>query len=113
MALYPTPWTIQLRRYLGEVEGPKGTRVKAWADPEPARVYSVAPVTLTEPDEAGRTIVLDTLSVLAPPEVKVSAYDRVEWLEDTYEVEGTPANWTTGPFGFEPGLEITLKKVNG
>lgn len=109
----PTPYEVGIKRHVAGAKDAHGNKSESWLDPEFVRVYSIAPTSSQEPPEAGRGAVITNITVLAPPTVTVDRLDRIVIGEDEYTVEGEVGNWNQGPFGFTPGISITLKRVSG
>lgn len=90
--------------------------IKSWSDPVETEVFgygSRSDYGMSEPNQPNREMVIEGLVVLAPPDVTVSALDRVvvAGYDHEFEVDGEDSDWTKGPFGFMPGRAIALKKV--
>lgn len=117
MKPFPRAHTIGIRRFQQSDELDAGrNRKKSWSDPEPTLVYgygSRSDYGMSEPNQPNRDMVIEGLVVLAPPEVTISALDRVviPGYDHDFEVDGEDSDWTKGPFGFTPGHSIALKKV--
>jgi len=73
-------------------------------------VYGAAPAGSTEKHE-DRVIVDKELFV--PPGFPATAYDLIDLPDGQYQVIGQPADYGDGPFGFQPGSVLHLKKVTG
>lgn len=103
-----------------------GNAVLRFADPVDVRVFGYGPRSADGSAEAfpsGRDVVTVGLSVYGPPfpwapvaggdPVTVTPLDRLEVAGVLYEVDGEVADWTHGPFGFAPGVSVSLKRVEG
>lgn len=86
--------------------------VDAWADPVSVEVYGYGPPNRTPEAEPGGTQVIEGMQILAPV-FAVDPRDQFVVDGDLFEVEGEVANWSHGPFGFQPGMTIQLKRVEG
>lgn len=108
-----TPFTIGVKRYQTGAKDAHGNTLDTWADPISVGVYSIAPATSDEPYENGRESIVTGLTVLAPAGTEIDARDLVVIDNEDYTVEGDIANWNQGPFGWSPGVQINLKRVEG
>ena len=72
-------------------------------------VYGPVPVSSTEPEG----LVIVDRELLVPPDFPVTADDLVDLPDGQYAVIGQPSDYCLGPFGFQPGLVVHLKKVTG
>lgn len=66
-----------------------------------------------EPTEQGRTAVITQPTLYAPPNSDVLAGDRLVVRGRTWDVDGDPADWRSPFTGWEPGMAIKLKAVEG
>ena len=96
----------------GEATDAHGNGVSSFAEEAPFPVYSVAPVTTAEPD-AGRTLVTEKLSVLAPAGSTLDPRDVFVIDGTDYEVDGEIADWTKGPWGWAAGVQFHLRRARG
>lgn len=78
------------------------------------KVYGWSTPSTTEPKLAGHDRVVVDVELLVPPGFGVGPHDLVD-LPDVgqFEVIGEPEDFTKGPFGFQPGAVINLRKVDG
>lgn len=106
-------YEIGLRKWQEGVEDAHGNRTDGYADPVNYKVYSIAPGTSNEPFESGRSHVITGLTVLAPAGIPVESNDLVIVDDEEYTVEGEIANWNRGPFQWQPGIQINLRRVEG
>lgn len=75
-------------------------------------VRGVEPVSSTE-ENGGRQAVITGYRVYLDSGSDITAGDRVVMRADTYEVDGTPADWRS-PFGSDVGgIVAALKRVDG
>lgn len=112
MAMFPTPWTVTLyARSLGAKDS-HGNPRETWDElgvTEP--VYGWGPPTADrELFEAGRTPVARDLDVYAPFST-ARPKDRMTVNEVLYSVVGHPEDFNHGPFGFAPGVRVSLLRV--
>lgn len=109
---YPTPWTVELERFVaGDPDHPDdyGNASDGY---EPARtepVYGWAPVA-TDEVNGSRNLSTADLALYAPPGFSCSARDRVTLEGRTYEVQGEVEDFGKGPFGFVPGVRVALTR---
>lgn len=95
----PTPYLVGVRAWLPDgVEDAHGNPAEAWDVPAATPVHGVGPRLAEEPGDARRWLVVEGLTVYAPPGTRVHEYDLVEWEGETYQVDGPPADWTKGPW---------------
>lgn len=112
---------IQANRTVGHrvyTEGAVNARNDAtftWAPAVDVAVYGWAPVSPTEEHDAGRNPVEIVLQLFGPADSLSAVGPRDRFVVDgaTYEVEGAVENFNSGPFGYEPGVRINLKRVEG
>lgn len=67
----------------------------------------------SEPLQEARNAVLTQPEVYAPVGSDVLAGDRVVVRGKTYDVDGDPADWRSPFTGWQPGMVIALKRVEG
>lgn len=86
-----------------------------FADPAPWEVRGVAPGAMVEPGDPNRdrSDIAWTVYADASDDVPTER-DRVDFLGDTYEVAGRPADWTHGPWeNPAAGVVVELKRTEG
>lgn len=110
---YPTPHTIEHRRYVEGARNSRGNPTETWADPVSVDVYGWAQPTSSEPKIAGRDQVIVDLEVYAPASFRPGPYDLLAVDGAGYTVEGEPEDYNHGPFGFTPGVVINAKRAEG
>ena len=103
---------VGVRRYMAGSRDAHGNPAPSWGAPEERLVYAVYPRSTAEPLPE-RTAVTSYLSLLAPEGFQIGSQDRVVVNGVEYDVDGDPADWTLGPFGWNAGVEIPLKKIGG
>lgn len=108
----PARKTLEVKRQT-EVEDPFGNIVSSWSDPEPVKVYGWEVPTTDEPNLAGHDRVIVDLLVLTPPSAAIGAHDRVVVMGREFEVIGEVEDAGNGPFGFDPGARVKLRRVEG
>lgn len=107
------------RAYQPGAKDAHGNAVDAWAARVPLLVYGIAPRGSQEPSP-DRLEVMSGLGLYAPPETAVGPHDRFvidpaispSWAGE-WKVTGEIADYNHGPFGFRPGVVITLSRVSG
>lgn len=105
---------LYVRTYTPGANDAHGNPVDDWGEPHLVNVFAVAPRYASfEPFMTRRSVVVVGLTVLAPYGVAIGPRDRVTVHGIEYEVEGEPGDYTHGPFGYVPGIEIALKRVEG
>ena len=67
----------------------------------------------SEPTQEARNAVITQPEVYAPTGSDVLAGDRLVVRGDTYDVDGKPAVWRSPFTGWQPGVVIVLKEVEG
>lgn len=93
-------------------EDAHGNAVEGYAAPVQVEVYAIAPSTSAEP-ESGRNLVVTGYTLLAPPGTVIGPHDLVVLDGEDYKVDGDPGNWNRGPFGYTPGVSISLTRAEG
>lgn len=114
--LFPFGETVTRLRATAVTDPYSGAQTaKSWTDPDRLDIpgCGIDPGGSTEPVEAGRTAVITTPTVYAPPGVDVRAGDRLQVRGRTYAVDGRPAEWASPFTGWQPGTVINLKEVAG
>lgn len=104
--------TISVRAYSPGTVDVHGNPAPAYAAAVPVPVYAIAPRTSEEPDPDRGAVVVG-LAVLAPVGTVVGPHDLVDIDGYEFEVDGEDADWTKGPFGWEPGVAFNLKRTEG
>ena len=105
-------YLVGVKRYETGVEDDHGNPSEGYAAPAYIEVYGIAPTTSAEP-ESGRNLVVVGYTLFAPPGTVVGPLDLVEIDGKDYKVDGEPADWGRGPFGYAPGVSITLTRAEG
>lgn len=110
----PTPYTVLLERFVDGVEDAHGNVSSGWADPVPVAVHGWAtPGSDQEPFEAGRNTVLRDLDVYAPGGTVVAPRDHIAVDGVLFEVVGYVEDYTKGPWQWNAGVRINLKRIEG
>lgn len=110
-----TVYTLGLKRHSTGTTDAHGNVRDGWADPTDWHVYGIAPnATNADPEPlADRAAVTTGLSVLAPHDPLPGPLDRVVVDGEEWEVDGDVADYTRGPFGYEAGVVVALKRAEG
>lgn len=104
---------VTMFRWVTEGTDAHGNPVESWVPETDARVYGWEVPRTAEPLKAGHDRVTVDLSMFVPPGFEVSAHDRVELNGHTYEVVGEFEDAGNGPFRFNPGGTVQLRRVEG
>lgn len=115
MVYMPTPWVVehlQIDRTTTQYDD-LGNEVKVFKPPVTRRVYGWAPPRAgLETQTVGVTTSVVDLVVYSPPlDYTIDTADRFRVNGKTYEVEGEPGDYSHGPFGFEGGVTINLRRA--
>lgn len=116
MPFMPTPWTVEQLKLVAEEEqqyDDLGNPVATYAAPKLRKVYGWAPPRPgTEQVSDGVTLYhVDLVLYLPPVEYAIDPTDRFRVNGLTFEVVGGPDDWGKGPFGFDPGVTLQLRRV--
>ena len=87
--------------------------IVGYAEPEPLMVYGWEVPRTAEPLRAGHDRVIVDLSMFVPPGTEISAHDRVVINDREFEVVGEVEDAGNGPFGFDPGATVQLRRIEG
>lgn len=109
---FPLAQTIGHAIYTPGSTDSHGNAADAWADPVPVAVYGYGPPMRLEIAEPGGTQLIHSLQVFAPT-FPVDNRDRFYIDGVMHLVVAEPSVWDDGMFGYEPGMMIRLKKVEG
>ena len=102
---------VILRAPLGD--GPYGNQERDWENAvrTDSPGWGFAPRSNDENTTAGSPSVIVGLSGYGPPGVDVLPTDRMEVRGEVYEVEGEVGEWRSPLTGWEPGVEVALRRV--
>lgn len=104
---------VEVRRWTtGELDAHNNPS-EGWSEPVPIKVYGWEVPRTAEPLKAGRDLVVVDLSLLVPPGTEIGAHDRVVLQDREYEVVGEVEDAGNGPFGFNPGATVQLRRTEG
>ena len=114
MTFLPLRHTVQHLPYAGKERNSRGNTVDVWGDPVDVAVYGWHTGETIEPQIAGHERVRHDARILAPPSFRPGPKDKVILpVLGEFEVEGETEDFNHGPFGWEPGNAIGLRKVYG
>lgn len=112
----PARYTVGVRTYSEGADDAHGNPTPSWAAAVTIAAYGWAPRTgAAELLEAGRDAVITDLAIYAPvpTTLTIGPRDRVVVDGDTYEVVGHPQEFNHGPFGWAPGVQLNVNRVEG
>lgn len=115
---FPTPYTVGHHAYSADAEDDYGREATMFT---PARdvdgvqvaVYGWANPAGTEPKLAGHDRVEVEVELYAPPGFNPGPHDLIDLPSGQFEVVGYPEDYMHGPFGFQPGYVVNLRRVEG
>lgn len=76
-------------------------------------LWAVEPRPVGEPTQDARNAVTSGFTLYGPPGVDLTPADRVRVRGDVYEVDGEVAAWRNPFSGWEPGVVVQTKRVEG
>lgn len=107
---FPTPWTVEVLPFLAGSEDDQGNPVDSWATSGTTQaVYGWAPAGTNESNASRHTVTAD-VELFAPSDFSCGPRDRVKVDGRVYEVEGDVEDFDHGPFGFQPGVRVNLRR---
>ena len=115
MTLIPSPHRVQVRRYLGTANDPMGNSVPSLDAPVDWWVRSIDPASSRDANQANRDMTTIAYVIQADKTSAVPGYRDVVLVDGVeYPVDGTPDDWTRGPW-FNPvaGVTVYLTRVEG
>ncbi len=110
--MFPTPWTVQVLPHSAGAEDALGNPTDSWGPGRTEPVYGWAPAGTTEVNGSRHAVTAD-LQVYVPSGFSCSPRDRVIAGGRTYEVQGEVEDFDHGPFGWQPGGQVNLRRVEG
>lgn len=90
--------------------------VTDWTTPTETVISGCAFAPRTTEEDRGnyRQAVIVGLTMYAPPGSDITAADRVRRAnDDVFEIEGMPGEWVSPFTGWQAGIEVALRKVEG
>lgn len=123
---FPLLFTVGRHAYTGSPMDGNGDRPKVYSPPKDQpgtvlRVYGWGPPLAlrgageSRPMEAQERVVVD-IELLVPPDFPATERDLIDLPSGPagqFEVIGVPNDYSKGPFGWQPGKVINLRKVDG
>ncbi len=107
-----TPWTVQVLPRIAAVDDAYGNATDSWGPARTEPVYGWAPAGTTEVNGSRHAVSAD-LQVFAPSGFSCSPRDRMVVDGRTYDVQGEVEDFDHGPFGYQPGGQVNLRRVEG
>lgn len=105
--------TVHIQRWESEGRDAHNNPIEGWSDPEPVRVYGWEVPRTAEPLVTGHDRVVVEMSMFVPPGTDIGAHDRVILDDRLFEVIGEVEDAGNGPFAFNPGATVQLRRVEG
>ena len=89
--------------------------VENWATPSEVEVdgVGVEPRPSSEDHRDARNAVTSGFTLYVPAGTAVTAKNRIRVRGDVYEVDGEPAEWRNPFTGWQPGLVVQTKRMEG
>lgn len=110
-------YLLRVRRYQGEEEDAHGNQVPVWGDPQPWRVYYLAPGPSGEITDRTREEMTRIVWNIGAPKTSAAPGERDLVLigDDEFQVEGRPLDYTRTPWPPHPtaGVVVELHRVEG
>ncbi|GAA2071677.1 hypothetical protein [Williamsia deligens] len=114
MPEFPLAHTVGHRRYDAEAGTDDwGNVTDFWFPAVSKPVYGWGAPMGSEPKVAGHDRVVVEVEVLVPPGFECSPKDRLVLEGDEYEVIGPVEDYGHGPFGWNPGGVVNVRRVTG
>ena len=107
---FPTPHTVLHEVYAGMGEDDMGNDVPTFEDPVERKAICWQPHWIETLE--GHTSRVEADVDLLMPKVPVSLIDRFTLNGEVFETVGVK-DFTTGPYQWEPGIVVELKRVTG
>lgn len=109
-------FTVGVCAFIEGAEDEGGDPIESWSAPVDTPVFGWGPAAVgtdMEPFAANRDVVTWDLDLYAPPGFTCGPRDHIVVLGVEYEVEGPVQDFNHGPFGFQPGNRLRLKRTEG
>lgn len=115
MSNVPSPYTLQVRRFVAGSTDAHGNAVDAWGTAAAWAVRSVAPGSMEEPSATNRDLSVVEYTIHADATADVPGVRDLVIVDGVeYAVNGTPDDWTKGPWpNPAAGVAVELRKVDG
>ena len=115
--MIPTRFTVTVRELVEGPDDAHGNPTVSWAE-DVWQVHGIAPGAMSDPDDQNRDKSLIAWTVYGP---RAGGYPRspraeirLPGISTWFPVNGTPDDWTMGPWLHEfAGLSVALLKVEG
>lgn len=104
---------IEVVRWVQGEPDAHGNISEGYAEPADARVYGWEVPRTAEPLVTGHDRVTVDMQMFVPPGFEIESRDRVNIGTKTYEVVGEIESASNGPFNFNPGATVQLRRVDG
>lgn len=112
MMRHPAGEIVSVLPYVEGARDSHGKPIPGWGDPIPYEGCAVAPA-WAGPYEERRDMIVGDFSVFGPPEMVVGSKDRVICRGETWDVVENAALWHNPFTGDNPGIQFTIKRVEG
>jgi len=115
---FPLLFTVAVHSYSAGSSDEYGEAAAVYTPPldsagTDVAVYGWSTPSSTEPKLAGHDRVIVDQELLVPPDSTISAHDLVDLPDGQYQVIGEAEDFNSGPFGWQPGKVINLRRVTG
>jgi hypothetical protein len=116
---FPTPFTVGHHVYSSTTKDGYNREIPVYTPTRDAPgvsnpVYGWANPVNSEPKVAGHDRVVVEMELYAPPAFHPGPQDLIDIPgSGQFEVIGYPEDYNHGPFGFQPGYVINLRRVEG
>lgn len=115
---FPLLFTVAVHSYSAGSIGDYGETAAVYTPPldtsgTEVAVYGWSTPSSVEPKLAGHDRVVVDQELLVPPENTIGAHDLVDLPDGQYQVIGEPEDMNNGPFGWQPGKVVNLRRVTG
>lgn len=113
--MIPTPYSLTVRPFLAGVTDDYGNPVNAWGSSRSWQVHAVAPGAMEEPGQTNRDLSVVAFTVYAPASDALPGVRDLVTVDGVdYAVNGTPKDWTRGPWANPAaGVVVELRRVEG
>lgn len=112
MTAIPLLWSVGVCTFQEGGRDSHGKPIQSWSDPVYVKVYGWSEPTLEEAAVLFHDREIVDLRVLVPAGFTVGSMDRVVVEGDSYDVVGK-SDFTHGPFGYQPGGVVNLRRATG
>lgn len=115
MSTVPSPYTVQVRRFVAGGDDGYGNATDSWGSASDWRVRSIAPGSMEEPGRTNRDLSVVEFTIHADASADVPGVRDLVVVDGVeYAVNGEPDDWTRGPWANPAaGVAVELRKVNG